>query len=264
MGGLLKPPLVSPCVRRTSQRIMASKSICRLCLGPGPLRHSHIIPEFIYLKIYDDKHRFRQISTNPARKIEPHQKGLREYLFCDSCEGIFSKWEGYAKRILDGGVELEYRDIPGGWIVSPIDYKKFKLFGMSLLWRASISSRPDFSGVKLTGHEEPLRKMLLSGNAGRFWEYGFSMAFPPERDAQEVFGKTLILPDCVEADGLTVCRFLLGTTAWLFFISDDMSKIDARAFALSEEGKLLLRSGGQPLTDYLVRVARDISARITE
>lgn len=241
---------------------MPAEQLCALCCGPGPLMHSHIISEFLYQPVYDEKHRFEQISTDPNEESNLQQKGLREYLLCSSCEGKLGKWESYAKKVLDGGIELERRDYQGGMIISPIDYSSFKLFSMSLLWRAGVATRSEFSKVQLGSHQEVLRKMLLEGNSGRFWEYGFSMAFVPEKAAQEIFGKVIFMPECIQiGSGLTACRFLLGNVAWLFLLSDQMQSIDARLFALSEDGKLILRSGGQPMMDYLVRVSTKIAAK---
>lgn len=38
-------------------------SNCKLCLKEKELMFSHIIPEFFYEPMYDEKHRFMQIST---------------------------------------------------------------------------------------------------------------------------------------------------------------------------------------------------------
>ena len=52
-----------------------------------------------------------------------------------------------------------------------IDYKKFKLFLLSLIWRFSISSKMSFKGVELGEHEDHIRQMLImddTGDAGRY------------------------------------------------------------------------------------------------
>ena len=74
--------------------------ICKLCCENKDLRRSHIIPEFLYrnLGIYDDKNRFKVISSNPKKRVKYEQKGFREYLLCDNCEEKIQKWEDYVAR----------------------------------------------------------------------------------------------------------------------------------------------------------------------
>jgi hypothetical protein len=46
------------------------------------------------------------------------------------------------------------------------DYRRFKLFHLSILWRASIATLADFGAVELGEHAESLRRMILAGDAG--------------------------------------------------------------------------------------------------
>ena len=57
------------------------------------LCRSHIIPEFFFKPLYDEKGRYHQYSADPEQKTLVHQKGLREYLFCRECEDRFRVWE---------------------------------------------------------------------------------------------------------------------------------------------------------------------------
>ena len=53
---------------------------CKLCLNKSDLKNSHIIPEYFYKPMYDEKHRFFQVSIDPNEKNKFVQKGLRKYL----------------------------------------------------------------------------------------------------------------------------------------------------------------------------------------
>ncbi len=53
---------------------------CALCLE-RPLRDSHVIPEFLYKSIYDEKHRFYALAVGEYPGYE--QKGIRESLLCE-------------------------------------------------------------------------------------------------------------------------------------------------------------------------------------
>ena len=57
------------------------------------------------------------------------------------------------------------------------DYKKMKLFQLSILWRAAEATGEFFSAVILpTHHRERLRQMLLTENPGADHEYFCTMA----------------------------------------------------------------------------------------
>lgn len=64
-----------------------SHGICCLCLCKSKLCDSHIIPEFFYKQqgLYDEKHRFHIISTEPLKHPPIAQKGMRERLLCKKC-----------------------------------------------------------------------------------------------------------------------------------------------------------------------------------
>jgi len=218
------------------------------------------MPEFLYASVYDEHHRFLQVSTDPEDRTVSRPKGLYERLLCASCEGRFARWETYAAAVLKGGVELRFQKEPWGFIVHDVEYPAFKLFGMSLLWRAGVSSRPEFADVQLGAHEEALRAMLHDETPGRQWEYGFSIVFPPEREAQTILGHALASPQRSRYGAHHVYRFFLGVTIWLFFVSSHMQELDESLYSLHEEGSLRVRSGGTPTMEFLKRFGQEIGA----
>jgi hypothetical protein len=144
---------------------------CKLCLSVGELRDSHIISEFLYKSMYDEKHRFHVVAAGDLQSSY-EQKGYRERLLCQSCETKLSKWETYARGLLTGGTLLQYRREGTITWVEGIDYSRFKLFQLSILWRAAVATREFFSKVTLGPHAERLREMLLTEDPGEPWEYG--------------------------------------------------------------------------------------------
>ena len=149
---------------------------CKLCLKQNKLRNSHIIPEFVYKPIYDKKHRFDVIAREQNVRNDEKQKGLREYLLCQVCETKLSKYERYVSLVLDNGLNVK-QTRNGNYVkLEGIDYEKYKLFALSILWRASVTSLPFFKSVKLGHHEEVLRKFLYSGSVPKEHEYPFFVA----------------------------------------------------------------------------------------
>jgi len=100
------------------------------------------------------------------------QKGIREPLFCESCEQHFNEYCEKPFR----AQWIEAQPLPDPWIVNDVhwinvEYNSFKLFHLSVLFRAGISSLPTFAAVSLGPHEERLRQLLLTRSVGEAWQY---------------------------------------------------------------------------------------------
>jgi hypothetical protein len=100
------------------------------------------------------------------------QKGVREYLFCEECEQYFNEYCEKPFR----AQWVKAAPLPNPWNAEDIhwvrfDYASFKLFHLSVLFRASVSSLPTFAAVSLGPDENKLRKLLLSRNPGEYWQY---------------------------------------------------------------------------------------------
>ena len=145
---------------------------CRLCLKEGKLRNSHIVPEFLYEPFYNDKGHMMGINGIGSKGWKPLQMGLREPLFCEGCEQHFN--EHFEKPFKAAWVDAS--PLPSPWPVDrvvwvKVEYNSFKLFHLCVLFRASVSSLPTFSVVRLGPHEERVRKLLLSKDSGHDWQY---------------------------------------------------------------------------------------------
>jgi len=208
--------------------------ICKLCNVETDLKKSHILPEFFYSGIYDEKHRILEITDDSERTI---QKGLREDLFCQACETKLSRYEGYAATLI--------RDIPnfqtdssGRFIYSEnIDYSSFKLFQLSILWRASISKNPDFAQVSLGPHEEKVHQMLIQETPGEPFEYGCIMMtiLDPMLIHKVISSPVRVKP---KPFGHTVYKFMTGNLTWLFFVTSHSVSAQAQEFFLQDTGLL--------------------------
>jgi hypothetical protein len=232
---------------------------CPLCLTAAVLRRSHIIPEFLYSAVYDERHSFLVTSTDPGDRPAIRQKGLWEYLLCDTCEGRFSAWEDYAKRVLAGQDVTIARD-GESLLITPVDYARFKLFQLSLLWRAAVSTRPEFAAVDLGPHQEPLRQMLVAGNPGRVQDFGCLVLFPPDPAAQEIFRHAIGAPTVGRYNAHRLYRFVLGMLCWVFVVSSHMRELPASLFSLTDGGSFRVRNGGQPAMSYLAGFANELAS----
>lgn len=149
---------------------------CRLCGNVRPLCYSHVVPEFCYSRLYEpDKHQAAQASrdgTGPRRI----QKGYREYLLCEDCERhLNTTCEAYFQRIWYTEKQLPDRPNRARVELASLDHKRFRLFHLSVLWRASVARKTELfrRGQLSPRHEERVREMLLAGDPGLYDGYAF-------------------------------------------------------------------------------------------
>ena len=155
-------------------------SVCKLCQKPANLKNSHIIPEFCYGPIYDKKHRFKIVGNVPSTRRTNLQKGLREHLLCGACEQKIGDWETYVSRVYRGVDEVSGSRTGDTAVLQGLQYAPMKLFLLSLLWRAGVSTLPVFQETNLREHEPILRKMLAEADPG-----------PPELYGCHIYSVTL-------------------------------------------------------------------------
>ena len=231
---------------------------CALCLQEVELRRSHIIPEFLYETLYDDKHRLQVLSIIPDQSSWREQKGLRERLLCDACEQRLSVWERYASLVLKGGVALNYRSEGNIVHITGLDYAPFKLFQRSVLWRAGASSLPFFEKVQLGKHAEALRLLLMAGDPGSPERYGCFM-FGLKHEAQAFTG-VIMQPGKVRLSGHTAYRFVFGGFLWAMLVSSHDLGAPLNQCTLSTTGEtvLLIRNATemQNLISFSVELGR--------
>jgi hypothetical protein len=190
---------------------------CALCLQPKKLEYSHIIPEFLYESLYDDKHRFHVLSLLPDKRNSMEQKGLREHLLCRECEQRLSKWESYASLVLKDGIGLTLRRDRDIVHVGGFHYEKFRLFQLAVLWRASVSNLEFFENVNLAHHAESLRQTLLSATPGATERYGCLM-FRLELQGA-AFTQVIMPPSKLRFLGHTAYRFVFPGFMWVYLES---------------------------------------------
>ena len=229
---------------------------CRLCLRDSKLCHSHIIPEFLYKPLYENR-KFFAVRLGQEPKQYTLQKGAREYLLCADCENQFSKYEGYTRDIVFGNPRKPIKrqrithNQEQALLLEDLDYKSLKLFQLSLLWRAGISSHPLFEEVKLgENHAEKLRNLLLSQNPGPEDQYP-CLCVVIVHENKPLTG--LIVPvqrtnvEACTAYGFTFCGML-----WSYFISSHSVPKKFLDLALKQDGTWICGIGSaEPLLRVL-------------
>jgi hypothetical protein len=200
-----------------NRSIIKAREICELCHEPKQLINSHIFPEFLYQHIYagdGKKHRFITISMKPERDIELVQKGIREEILCFDCDQKIARWETYVSNILYGNSDIWVQEQSDRLVMTGLQYRSFKLFQMSLIWRASVATIPEFSATQLGPYEEPLRKMIFDENPGKQTDYPCILLLQP--DLLKTLAGVLWPPIRLKKDGHTIYLALAGGFFWFY------------------------------------------------
>lgn len=212
--------------------------ICRLCLKEKVLlKKSHIIPDFMYQDLYDGKHKLHvfnpyDVARGVNKTKSPSSGEYQGGLLCKDCDGgIIGSLETYASKAIYGGAlpanecpQCENFIQPDGLrfaVCNNIDYKKFKLFLLSVLWRASISTRPLFSSINLGPHEEEIRTMIFENNPKTQSDYPiFFMTYLKDKDAPL---DLIAHPQPRRTkEGLKVHIFIIGGIIYHFYVNSSM------------------------------------------
>lgn len=227
--------------------------ICKLCLQKKELcRKSHIIPSFHYKFLYGPNKKL--IYLNSRKSEVRYNSEYESDILCRRCdEEVLGKLDDYAAKFIhnkfpqksvfsleriDGKNCLVLENCPN------YNYTRFKLFVLSLLWRASITSRPFFQAVKLDHEvEEELRLMILNNISGDPSKLPCFVCLPPLMSGPD--GKlgfdTLHMPTMspqhLKTDDFEGCEFIIEGMHYYFFISTPKGWKIAPGL---EEGKLTI------------------------
>ena len=210
------------------------KGQCKLCLENKNLcSKSHIIPKFLY-KLLTGENNSLIFVDNKQAKLR-YNSEYESNILCKNCDSqIIGKLENYVAEfvynkfpkessrleIIDG---REYLIIEGN---TNYNYKKYKLFLLSLLWRSSISSRPFFQQINLSSKDEDsLRNMILNSEPGEPDAYTCFLHLPPlvpspkgDRSFNTLYMPTMS-PMTAKADGWEICKFDIQGMGFYFLIS---------------------------------------------
>ncbi|MEY2640794.1 MAG: hypothetical protein RL150_187 [Candidatus Parcubacteria bacterium] len=204
----------------------------------------------MYENLFDEKHRLVKASGLNVLSKRESQSGENESdLLCRDCDNKkLGRLEDYAKRVLYSGNLGESQKIevcnqlhPDGKLTSTycknINYVKFKLFLLSILWRSSISRGDFFTEVCLRKKEEILRKMLYEEDPKSQLDFPcviLSFKFYQRKIASFVISS----PRKIKSEKGTYYVFQIGQLVMMFFVSPEDVPNFVTDAAITPEGRM--------------------------
>ena len=245
-----------------------TQGICNLCkLKKELIKKSHIIPDFVYRNsgMFDEKHRLKSFTKEEilnGKKPKSEQTGVYDGgILCANCDNVvIGKYEKYASDIIYGKnlsatnkincTDYNDEDVLYS-ICENIDYTNYRLFLLSILFRASISKDSFFENVQISDTNlEYLRKMIFTGNAGNFNDFPFTATSLAQ--LEKVSEDLIVNPSKIEVDDLTKYNFIFGGMLYTFFegINLDTQKFDSLLMKPEDNELTILHLYGREGQNY--------------
>jgi hypothetical protein len=201
--------------------------LCKLCLQDKPLIKAHIIPDFMYQELYDPEHKIFKISGDIGHIKKISTGEYDDTILCEECDNKIGKFETYASKVFYGG-KFPIKEMPKfqkminqhkieSMAISNLDYKKFKLFLLSILWRGSITKRETFNDVTLPENiNERLRLMIINEDPGE--PYDFPCIMITNINNKDMYNDLINYPRC-NVDK-SIFMYLIVGTIYIFHTAE--------------------------------------------
>jgi len=213
--------------------------ICRLCGLDKKLIQAHVIPRSFHRLIPGAKQPPRVITNVRGRYAQKVPKGVYDSaLVCEDCERRFSSWDDYGAEILlknwntfipvaDGGTMI-------GSYLPAYDYKRLKLFFLSVLWRAAASGHFMFDKIDLGPREASLRDAIWNAQPGDTHTFGVVLQAFNETDIG------MLNPDSLRMQHLRYCRIYAAHVIAFIKVDSQPFRDPLQSFALAPDTRLFV------------------------
>lgn len=223
--------------------------VCKLCRKEAMLQCSHILPKHLIKPMRGEKGHAIELTGKGRYGTASRQDGLKEDLLCSDCETFCN--DSYERPFLAAWEKLPF---PVPWnpnrmLHAKVDYAVFKLYHLLNLFRSSVSSLKELSRVRLGPHEENMRHMILTGDAGESQRYAVAGLVLYDRQDGSLL-QSVGYPERYSNEARTHYRMNYLSTEWVVLISAGGAE-QVRALALREDGTLMLK--GHAYQDHPIR-----------
>lgn len=207
----------------------------------------------MYKDLFDQKHRIHEVLLQPINQIKSKMRQSGVYdtnILCGNCDNkVLGRLERYASLVLYGGIELTIESMAdrnkSSYVkVNGIDYRMFKLFLLSILWRASVSNLPIFKNVNLGIHEQVIRRKILDNNPGSAAKY--PCAIFTHLHNHNIPYQIIVEPAVVINGEQQIYAFLISGNLFVFFTATDTKTEWVQDCTINENGgmKIIQMSEG--------------------
>lgn len=180
----------------------------------------------MYQGLFDDKHFIAPVDMQNFKRKKSIPTGYYDKnILCEKCDNqIISNLETFAKKVLYGGngsptdhpiIEKRINQLNQKILhIENLDYAKFKLFLLSIIWRSSISKIPFFKVISLGKHENTIRDMIYHNDPGKDTDFPVGLMILTKNKNQPT--KLIAEPIQVRADNDNLAVIFLINESVIF------------------------------------------------
>lgn len=151
-------------------------SCCLYCGQERALVKAHIIPEAFFRDVRGDASTLYLVKNEPGTHPKRAPIGVYDrQILCGECEKTFQNVDDYAAALLirERDTAFVRRSFDSGivYIADQFDYHSLKVYIISVLWRASVSTQQYFSRIDLGERLARAKEMIAARDAGPAGEF---------------------------------------------------------------------------------------------
>jgi hypothetical protein len=198
---------------------------CRLCGQQKQLIKAHIIPKQFYRRIMGGTPNLLKFEVDDVVNQTTTQNGIHQNdILCSECDNQIGLYDKYGYEVLPRQIDEKKLKSPFGhglniYEIGEIQIETFRLFLVSLVWRAGIARDPMFQLVKLGAYEDRLKQILLGDKTDLLDTVtAVIVLFRPPK-----YPDIMWSPFCSKMEGINIVTFYLPP--WKLLL-----KLDQRPF----------------------------------
>jgi len=188
----------------------------------------------MYKGLFDENHFIAPIDLIEFKRKKLLPNGFYDSnILCENCDNkILGNLESYASLVIWGGkgnpdscakFEGRTNQLNQKFLhLTNLDYTKFKLFLLSIIWRASISNHKMFNSVSLGEHGDRIRKMIIENNPSSEDNYPVGMFILTQNERGPT--KMISNPIPIKKDKSLIYHFLINGLAINYNIEGQADK----------------------------------------
>jgi hypothetical protein len=219
--------------------------ICKLCKAQAKLCKSHIIPRAFFKPVLEGGSTFWQVSIGGEVGVSKKAAQYWDWLLCVNCEKILKTYDDYALGFLKKEVWGKVPPQNDYLVVEGMDYKKLKLFQLSVLWRAGVTNHKMFRRMDLVDEEGSIRDLIIRADPGEPTQYPCFMS-PVYWDEQSYRGPAHFVGQVEHTvfAGLNAYRLEFGACVWMFVLTNNLkiSPFGGREFLPDPTGSVVFHT----------------------
>lgn len=140
------------------------------------IKKSHIIPDWMYKEMFDEKHRIKSYKTLTQVVSQPFTGEYASFL-CQGCETEFAKDDDYASQVLKGTSKgIVVTPLPGNSLAGfsaesrlGFDFKNFQKFVLGVIIRNHLSPRANPKNFIPSEIFKNIKRIYLNSNNVDDW-----------------------------------------------------------------------------------------------